>query len=512
MKKSFVILLALVLLISGTGIYAQTTLVKERDQVHFEETFSYGNKALLEGATVEMYNALDSCLFWHTTYKVGAVAKEMTEYEFHPWYYSSSGYVPYGTVETIIEYYSLWTPQALLDDKEYYALDAAYKELYDKATPNVEEKAIVYLKDYMEYYSFGLSLEIPMEEGKNYQDYNGYYDIYPQELESKIAELEQSGDNPEELKHLYKIRDDWKNFNEFFKIPVIEKEIYGLSIIKDEDGKVYGMVASNKDYTSSVGDAIDVPGIHGIEGLDLFRLDFIEKFYDGNCYLTFDPRTSEGNLVDTSHIPGGYGIYCFGYDSEKGTIDSKNIQMVYAMSPEVHIYSIDVDASGKNLMLRTEEAGREYLEIVERESMTLVQKIDLGNLEDYCTINSFENCILVENKELSLYEMDENGYYNKIFSVSMEEMQSKLGDRGDELDLGYSSGFAWNGEILLCASYLYDMSNRYQCGFGLAAVDATGLVYYGRYESSLMMSTYNSNTCYPDILNKEHPVMVYWER
>ena len=65
MKKSFVILLALVLLISGTGIYAQTTLVKERDQVHFEETFSYGNKALLEGATVEMYNAFDACLFWH---------------------------------------------------------------------------------------------------------------------------------------------------------------------------------------------------------------------------------------------------------------------------------------------------------------------------------------------------------------------------------------------------------------------------------------------------------------
>jgi len=84
MKKSFVLLLALVVLVSGTGCFAQSQLVKEKDQVHYTENVLYGDKSVVDGVTVEADISYDYYLYWNTRYQIGDTPKEETEYTFYP--------------------------------------------------------------------------------------------------------------------------------------------------------------------------------------------------------------------------------------------------------------------------------------------------------------------------------------------------------------------------------------------------------------------------------------------
>ena len=501
MRKSFALLLALVILVSGTGIYTQAALLREKDQVHFTESFSYGDKSVVEGAQVEMYNYYNNKIFWHTIYEFGEEIKEKTDYEFYPWYHERESSFP-GSLETMMDYMSFGTG-AVMEDKEYSGLNAAMKELYDK-TPNGEKnQMIIHLKDYADYYTFGLNFRFPNQVGNLYKGYDGIMLLYPEQLDEDIAEYEENGADSEHLNMLRKVRKDWDNFNEFFKIPVIEKEIYGLSLSKDEKGRITGMGTSNVGGGSTTGD-IDSPDIFNIEGLDGFTLWFEALYDNGDCFLTFDPHTHNGNLVDTSQIPGGFGIYHFTYDNQNGTIDSENIQMVYELNPEHNICSLKIEASGENLLLVTDENNRTYLSVINRDTMSLVQKLDMGDAEDYFYFDSYKDYMVTRSDELAVYTKDAAGLYQKEFGVEIAEMERKLGVKENEGYVNWSGIHDWNGETLLI------VSNRYsECAFFLTAVDETGLLYYGEYKSSLITGDEEYYSCYPEH-NKENAVLVHW--
>ena len=500
MKKSFALVLALVLLISGTAIYAQTALLKEKDQVHFTESVSYGDKSVVEGVQVEMYNYYDNKMFWHTTYEFGAKEKEKTDYEFYPWYHEQEQAYE-GAFWTVTDYISLSTG-GYMEEKEYRGVEAALKELYDKTPAGGKNQMIIRLKDYMDYYTFGFELSLPHAAGETHKDYQMYSVLYIQGLAEEIEYYEESGENSEYLQQLKVIQKDWENFNEFFKIPVIESEIAGVAIAKDANGRISGMGSSNVNGASAAGDA-DLPGIYNIEGLDGFNMWFEAIFDNGDCYLTFDPHTVNGYLVDTSEIPGGFGIYHFSYDNKKGTIDSENIQMVYALNPQDKIVALKIDASGEHLLLETIEMNRTYLSVIKRDTMELVQKLDMG-VTDYLAFDSYEDFMVTRSEELAVYTKDAQGLYQKEFGVNINEMERQLGVKEDEVYVSWSGVYDWNGQTLLIASNLFK-----ECSFFLTAVDETGLLYYGEYQSSLNTGDEEYYSCYPDH-NKEDKVLVHW--
>ena len=53
------------------------------------------------------------------------------------------------------------------------------------------------------------------------------------------------------------------------------------------------------------------------EDCDEFQFYSYMEYINGKVYMFFNDRTSRGDHVDTSHIPGGYGIYSFGFKDEE---------------------------------------------------------------------------------------------------------------------------------------------------------------------------------------------------
>ncbi|MBQ8518059.1 MAG: hypothetical protein IJ455_00445 [Agathobacter sp.] len=510
MKKSFVLLLTLVILFSGTACYAQKEILKEKDQVHFTEKVLYGDKAVVEGVTVEMKAEYSSNLYWDSTYVIGAEPKEETEYRFYPWDYSTNAYSYSGSMDFVVDCTdTVGLGYDYQGDENYYGLHAAMKELYDQTEPGTENSITVYMKDYVDYYTFGLSLHLPENSENKTADYYRYTYLWKYEVLEEIAQLEKQGSNKEEVEQMKAYLADLETFQEFFKIPVLDKEVYTLAMSKDSEGNIIGIADSHMHGGSGTGE-IEIPEAPNVAGADSFGFRVFSAFDDGDCYFTFDPHTYNEQLVDVSQIPGGYGIYHFTYNEKDGSIDLDDLKMVYPLDVNSKWESMQLDASGKNLLLLTLDEEKYYLSVIDRETMTLVDKFNLGNSESYLSHWSYEDYLVICGENLMVFPMDENGRYFQAFSVNTESINEKItpNTENDGIFRTYSK-YDWNGETLLVASNIQYYDEDYgralfTCDFYLAAIDETGLLYYGEYNSTL------DEPCRPND-EYESPVNVRWK-
>ena len=518
MKKSFVLLTVLLVLITGTACYAQSELLQEKDQVHFTEKVLYGDKSIVEGVKVDTNISYEYQLFWHTLYEIGATPKEETEYTFYPNQYQDRRYVNSGSLS-----FQMNGTDTISNDFEqdriYYGIDKAMKELADRTAPGTQESATVYLKDYMEYYSFIHEIDLPYTSDEDVKKYNQYGYWRLNVLLEDIERLEKnaaSKENLEQLEDLKKILKDAETLQEFFKIPVLETEVYEIVIKKDTEGKICGMAASSTSGGSSTGN-VDFPEMPDIEGLDGFCFSTYSVYDNGDCYFTFDTRTFNGNVVDTSLIPGGYGIYHFSYDKKNGTVDLENLKMVYALDVKTNIEDIRVDESGKNLLITTSDETTRYMQVIDRETMTLVDTFHLGDRESYVTIWNFEEYMVIRAENIMVFAYGEDGRYTQALSVNFSEVEQVIKDATGAayVDiLNWDTAFDWDGEKLLMANQILLIDERLRatrtCNFYVAAIDENGLVYYGEYTSTLDCGEGGHKQCYfnPDM---DQPILVRWK-
>lgn len=498
MKKSLVLLLALVIFFCGTAYYAQGELLKEKDKVHYTENVLYGDKSIVEGAIVEANLSYDNHIFWKTLYQIGEKPREETEYQFYSWahqdykyiYSGSLGFQLYGK-ELMNKYYKDGMQET------YEGLQIAMKELYDKTPNGAEGRATVYLKDYMDEYEFIHMLDLPYKSedfGTSFKDYTTSY-LDKAKLLADIEELEDTGRNDEELKELKQYLSDIDTFQKFFSIPVIEEEVHHLALAKDENGVVVGMGDYHHMGGSTTGN-IEFTEELDVEGNDAFSFDVYSTFDNGDCYFTFNPYTMNGKLVDISRIPGGYGLYHFTYDSKKAEIDLSNLKMVYPLNTEELITEIRIDGSGKYILLFTtnETENVHILHVIDRDTMTLVDRFTLGDDERYITTWTYEDYIVVATDKLTVLELDENRRYVQAFSVDQDTMAERVEVSSKYMVdfLGWNTVFDWNGETLILANRLsieIDKEHFYHndtCDFYVAAVSEKGLLYYGEYYCSLL--------------------------
>ena len=499
MKKSFVLLLAFILLISGTACYAQNQLLKEKDQVHFEENVIYGDKSVVDGVTVETDISYGYHLFWHTTYEIGAEEKEKTEYTFYPWGHLEANYKNAGSLDFIAD-----CTDAMGDDyeedKDYQGLEKAMKELYDQTEAGTGSVRTVYLKDYMDYYTFGLELMLPHDSAVANLNYYEYGYLLESEIKSQITYLEEHGSDTEELAKWKRYLADLESFQEFFKIPVLDTEVYNLAILKDENGQVVGMAESATYWGSATGE-IDIPDAPDVEGADSFSFRVWSAFGDGDCYMTFDPHTEGNQLVDVSQIPGGYGIYHFTYDEEERTINLDDLKMVYPMDAKDYISEMTLDTSGENILLFTYDEEYLYMSVIDRETLTLVDRFTIGNIEAGLSYWCYEDYLVISTENLMVFPLGENGRYAQAFSINEEKMEKLIGANEYTRDiLDWGTVFDWDGKTLIFSNGAnrYDKDTlrvQWSCDFYVAAVDETGLLYYGEYECSLDTSDVNYNPC-----------------
>lgn len=481
MKKSFILFIVLLALSVGTVCMAQTELLQEKDQVNFTEKILYGDKSIIEGVTVEMKNYYPYQMYWDSVYTIGEKPKVQTEYQFYPWERYENNYelprafgMMHDSEDAFLETYA----KAELSDLE--GLAVAWRELYDQVGAGEEQTITIQLNDYLEYYTFSASFSSPTESGIPFSLH-----LWEKELRENLKVYAGKRDQIAKLeKHLSYL----EAFQEFFKIPIVDGEVHKLAMRKDNSGKVIGSAIASATMGSGTG-TIDIPNFPVFSETDYFYFSTITAMTETDCYFTFDPYTYQGKVVDTSQIPGGYGIYHFPYDADKGEIYPEELRMVYALDPkEEEVYYMCMDHAEKNLLLFTIKNEQLYLSVIDKETMTLRNKLEIGNQEQGVSVWVYEGYVVLEAEELILLTIDETGNYTKQFSIPDEMLHDRIKGAAEENGAWLFWGdteFDWDGETLVFAGFLH-LEASPSCGFYVAAVNTEGLQYCATYESSLM--------------------------
>jgi hypothetical protein len=85
------------------------------------------------------------------------------------------------------------------------------------------------------------------------------------------------------------------------------------------------------------------------------------EYINGKVYMFFNDRTSRGDHVDTSHIPGGYGIYSFGFKDEENKTnepDMTTLRNVLKLEGGTTILDIIPASDDKHLEIFTIEGNK----------------------------------------------------------------------------------------------------------------------------------------------------------
>ena len=456
MKKIIAVVLMLALLSVASFCVIGTAVSEERGNVTLRETVLYGDKSYAEGVSVCTRAHYDDHLFWNTTYTIGEENTALTEYEF-----SYTEQYPYRdkihrgiTMDVYLIYgYSLSIPY-----EECVGLQKAYRELYDETPEGGVGRKLIRLQDYYDYYPVRVSFDLP---GVVWQGID--YDLLGVRGEDERAV--------------------WDAFNDFFRIPIPENlPAFEITITKGHNSVGTGSSGLGTDYW-----------FNSCSAYTSDRVFFsISNRLKGNT----DP------YVDTSLIPGGYGVYSVAYENaqtdahtkENATvlpsgyetgIKADTLAMVFPLEQHVEVVRMSVADNESKLLLFTREDGITYLTVIDIASMTEIQKMRVTE-ETHYTFFEYDNCIVLNGwDDVSVIEKQADGLCRLAFTVPrMKEINDS------NLQKGVATTMAFDGDRLVIVDRTGDeiYPSLELCGFTVAVYNSTGLVFYAEYKSSLSAS------------------------
>lgn len=466
MKK----LLVLLCLLLALGLFAVcaigASVSEERDQVTLTPRHLCGDPAAAQGATLTMRTELDSHLLWDVTYPIGGetqtdfrVSLRELSFEGRP---KIDGIHMYEDIE-----YGLNTRKPL---EELTGIEKAYRELFDRTEPGTKGRAEIRLQDYYTYYPLRIDVNLPgtLWHGLDYEDM-------------------ESNDYANE-------RAVWDAFREFFRIPIpADLPSFEISVIKNVDGGIGGS-----------GSSAPKEGAH-------YNLYAETAYTSDTCYMAINNRYGEG-YVDTSLIPGGYGIYSFTYTNvrnDKNTqgnatifhpgyvtgVHAETLAMVYPLNESIHVYSMSVTPDEERLLVICEDrAGVVSLLVIDLESMQQIQSFPITENEWISLHQEEDFFVLFYGQTISVYKQCEDGSYAHVLTGDQP-----FAVNGVSQSFGTHSAVDFDGERVIFANLLDEKKygNLQTANVCIAVYDASGLLYYGEYDNSLAVNPntqiYNDN-------------------
>lgn len=446
------ILWALLLVLSVGGVcLAAAGVYKVHDQVVLTETIVYGDRAAADGLSVQLYTRYDSRLFWDTTCTLDTEQRTQTAYSFS----ASRTYENRPTTYSGVSLQANPEAGAVFDPESPEppaGLGRVYWELYHASVPGEEKSTVVYLKDYMDCYPIYVELDFP-----GTQSSSEWWEV-PDPSEPEPGT---------ERYTMAKIQD-------YFQIPVLEDERISISVGRHESGNGWSSGS-------------------GTEG-DSFSMRTYSALAGDACYFTFDAHSSDGQVVDTSGIPGGYGLYRLPYEEERHDesgqkvcgVDADGLEMVYPLDPEIQLLSLRTDPEQTKLLLYTWEEGAYILTVIGLETRETLQRLEIADCPEYSGWSLWDEddfMVIQLGEKLAVVAPADSGGYALRFICDV---------RSDELPDFWFRDVAWDfdGERLAFVCTLEKQDNgwgwvRGTCGFRLGVYEASGLVYCGEYSSSL---------------------------
>lgn len=453
MRKYPILLLALVLALGIPAVFAVRTLDAPKDQVSFTETALYGNPAAADGLTVRLDEQYRQYLHWASeiSFTDSSYASH-TDYTFEQnryWDNDERAPCDFYLTDGISESYDLdnSTP-----------LSAAVQALEEKVQPGTTASALLRVADYYETYP--LSINITLTD--MFYGTQAAYQYGPEE--DAITRLQ-----------------------DFFQIPVLDDQYLELEVAK------------------SVGGGMSV-GMSSAEQGDSFNFYIQSAATDDAFYFFFSNRTVNGAVVDTSRIPGGYGVYRLPYgrvdtdEPYKGQEDgwhgydvfAEQLTCIYPVGPEAELSGLTASEDGTRLFLHTIEGEDYVLYVLDAANGAELQRIVVGPFaaDDWWECECGANYQFVSfPDEFFVYALTEDGMLEQVLHVTLSETERSW----DYLPWYSTQNRAMalrDGKFVIVCNSREPRSDERDyldiaCGFAVSVYENDALQYYGVYRSTL---------------------------
>ena len=432
MKKALALTLVLLLLTVSAFACAASEL-NEGTDVQYTENVLYGDREALKGVRVNIESAYRYKLLWDTDFFPESNSVQ-TDFSLHEFLEINADADDYSIV--------ISTNYNRLFSEDHMPLAKIFREMEEKQ----QRVKYVQLKDYSDYYPLKINLE-----AKDPASQNGTRYIYSDSMAAAAS------------------NDLLDAITDFFKIPVLSDEELRLYVIHDN----YGNVSRTVDDSAAA---------------DNFRFDSLCAAGRDGCFFTFNAHHPSGAVVDTSEIPGGFGIYyiSFSIDDETGTL--KSLSNVCPLDPEIIPIVLSINSDKTQLRLISLENSLAVLTVIDAKTMEIIQRTEFPELGeapvfwDYFVYDDFI-VFWTRNDDLLLAAQNGSGLFEtEIFCPAYAEgMPEQVFDYKNTV-------MDYNGERLVIThspTGATDMYNYDRCGVSITIFDKTGPIYQGIYTSSL---------------------------
>lgn len=495
MRKALSLLLALLLLFS-VGFTALHVWVNGRkENVTWVEETIYGDKSHVSGAVVSTRNHQDQNLLWETEGILGDKLNPTTNFTFSNESIQSDNEITYDGLymnsnEDFLASLAFNGGDRIPEyAKEKYADLIAYcRACYDSVEMGEEKFFTVDLNEYMDYYSLSGTFDFPDSHWGNFDEFDYFVNSAIQVNEEIIQAM-----------------------NDFFRIPILGEYKAEFSINLYHAGGSTGV-----SYGGGV-----------VE--DEYRPYFDAIYVKDTCYLTFNAAAENGEVADTSLIPGGYGIYRLNIrpDGEGGLIaDDPIATMVYSMDPSEEFFYLEASDDSRHIYLHTWQGTKLMRTIIDIETMETLQKIELLDQPElfYRDMKQYDDFLVIlqlshnnqdsDANTITVFEEDERGLYHHSFTVPMNTQALNV---HEDLVIfnSITESMDFDGETLLVVQNEFE-SDRYaysygdSCNFYVLAYNADGLAYAGKYHVNLAQNS-EQNGDWPVKPFYQDPIVIAWQ-
>ena len=473
MKKAVILFLAVLVLFVGTVSVLGASVHSACDQVVYTEQPVYGDPREARGLTVSYRTTYDYKLLWDTVYPVGGEAK--TEFTF-------SANEVYPTRERDVFGISLneATGDIIFDGHEIvpYGLGKAASELSLDLMPGEEATVQVKLEDYFDCYPLAISVEL-----EDYQHFTSSADMYLQLRDNGVLYAESEALAP---------------LTEYFRIPILEGDLYEVSVGRDVNG-----------YIGHVGG--------GTAGGDNYFPYTYNAVTADACYFTIDTHSTQGTVVDTSLLPDGYGIFRVplvpGHVNAEGNTDgpvvASELEMVYPLDPTDEVLYLQTDGTETRMLLWIVEDGMLFCHIIDLATMEQLQKLEIAPWQEgsgmFREEADFTLVVMWHSDSIAVVAKQPDGSY------ALEFVCRAWPEQMEYLDLSQTV-LAFDGRKLAVCTTLQNLEwvAGNAADLFLAVYDGTGMTYCGHYISSLHTGVDQVHWDY-HVDNFGEPIRLQWE-
>ncbi len=461
MKASRILLGLCCALALAAVLFVTVSLQRERENYTVCREILQGDASALEGLTLHQNAHAMNHLLWELDFPLDGAPTcdfQLGRPESEPYRFD-------------YDQIMLTTPIRQHTSQKYYfrnyacGVDRIVQDLAKTVPVGDELEITVDLRDHFDYYPLGLDINLPgamLPSHVEYLDpaelavfYGEYSDLFPLSPDAMAV---------------------CRKFGEFFRIPMERPFPVRIHILRE----------SEKHYASSLEildpTAVYEPQVTSVStGDQCFfainnRLNVVFAT-DENMVLPDSGERAERQYIDTSLIPGGYGLYSFSFHREHQNdqecvtvcmtpefqtgIAYETLRNVYPLRAEVEVITLVADEAAHQLRMVTMEPDGLWLTVLNLATAEEVQRLFLDG-EDAIVVDRSDFLVAKHKSRLSLFARDDDGLYHQQFTVQIPEVD------GFE-----SSGelFAYNGNQL--AIYC----NGWRSQDLITVVDETGVLY-----------------------------------